>query len=159
MSDRRVHQVRALASCLALSCLLSGCDLSVWDWIDVFFGDGKDICFLRRWPSRCEGDVLVACPGGWMTIDAKMHRTDCRATDQYCVAVDMGWGREPYCSDSKGDCDVTTFSSYCEPYGDAYGSMTVCERGKIFATGAQCRLPSPVRGESESATPLAPDQR
>ena len=93
---------------------------------------------------RCEGDVLVRCPGGWGNIDFTVERDDCRKVGERCIQYVLNGFREPWCVAPAGTCDANTHAARCvaeEGRGDSeWGKQLECIRGELFVSGPECRL-------------------
>jgi hypothetical protein len=119
----RLHTGSAVIS---IALLATGCD--------------GEFCMSSMRP-RCEGQLLVYCPGGWGTLDMTTERTDCSAQGEHCVNTDFyGTGnREGSCMKSLGACDPQHYRRECHPgAAPAWGSFLECIGGQLFASGPSC---------------------
>lgn len=89
-------------------------------------------------PRECDGDVLVVCPGGWLTFAIDPERQDCRAEGKRCVGPLSGdWFS---CETPLGACDPSSYEPECQtqsPHG-TQGNLTVCSNGEILPSKEWC---------------------
>ena len=104
----------------------------------------KENCYTGPRIDRCEGDVHVSCPGGWLRrAPFYPDRDDCTSRKQRCVASKLNGGWVG-CIAPLGSCDAKTFIPRCNPYSatDSSGTLTRCVNGEILASGDNCEVSS-----------------
>jgi len=114
---------------------LSGCD--------------REICFGHT--ARCEGDVWVHCPGGWLNgFSLTPERENCRDQGKRCTS-NAPHGSWTGCLEPLGACDAATFKPYCDPGapGSTTGVAVVCVQGEKLRIGEYCEVST----ASSSAAP------
>jgi hypothetical protein len=95
--------------------------------------DKRERCFLGAAEPRCEGDVLLHCPGGWLGgFSLDLQQQDCPLQGQSCrsLAREGNWTG---CVTVLGRCDPETFQPFCHAQGPVR-----CERGEQWVTPGEC---------------------
>lgn len=114
----------------------------------------EENCYTGPRVDRCEGDVRVYCPGGWLrSAPFRPERDDCGKRKQRCVGL-FPENYTTMCMAPLGTCKAEGFVSRCHPYSpnSATGSMTTCINGEELANGDSCELKptlSPDGGRSQ----------